>query len=82
MNKPLDETQLEQLANSSATIAVQKTFAILGVDINEPRDIEDFRRDLRFASDLRRYAGHGTMAFVGAIFVAVAAVIWKNLTGA
>lgn len=82
MNTPLSEDQLEHLANSSASLAVKKTFSILGVDIEEPREIEEFRRDLRFASDLRRYAGHGILAFIGTIFVAAAAMIWKNLTGA
>jgi hypothetical protein len=82
MNKPLTEEQLTQLANKSASLAVKKTFAILGVDVEEPKDLENFRRDLRFSSDLRRYAGHGILAFIGAVFVAGAAMIWKNLTGA
>lgn len=81
MQKPLSELQLEQLATQSASLAVKKTFAILGVDIEEPREIEDFRRDLRFSGDMRRYAGRGVSAFIGAICVAIAALIWKNFTG-
>ena len=41
-------------ANESAEAAVKKVFAILGIDVDVPKEVEDFRRDLRFTGDLRK----------------------------
>ena len=60
--------------------AVKKTFAILGVDIDKPESVEEFRQDLRFGKRLRKIADHGTLAFFGAVAVAVAAAIWIGIT--
>lgn len=60
--------------------AVKKTFAILGVDIDNPASIEEFRQDLRFGKRLRKIADHGTLAFFGAVAVAIAAAIWVGIT--
>lgn len=62
--------------------AVKKTFAILGVDIDKPESVEEFRQDLRFGKRLRKIADHGTLAFFGAVAVAVAAAIWIGITNA
>jgi hypothetical protein len=62
--------------------AVKKTFAILGVDIDKPESVEEFRQDLRFGKRLRKIADHGTLAFFGAVAVAVAAAIWIGITHA
>ena len=60
--------------------AVQKTFAILGVDIDKPESVEDFRQDLRFGKRLRKIADHGTLAFFGAVAVAFVAAIWIGIS--
>jgi hypothetical protein len=60
--------------------AVKKTFAILGVDIDKPESVEEFRQDLRFGKRLRKIADHGTLAFFGAVAVAVAAALWIGIT--
>jgi hypothetical protein len=62
--------------------AVKKTFAILGVDIDKPESVEEFRQDLRFGKRLRKIADHGTLAFFGAVAVAVAAAIWIGIAHA
>jgi hypothetical protein len=41
-------------AQESAREAVKLTFSILGVNVDEPKEVEEFRRDLRFAGDLRK----------------------------
>ena len=41
-------------ANESAEAAVKKVFAILGINVDVPKEVEDFRRDLRFTGDLRK----------------------------
>jgi len=60
--------------------AVRKTFAILGVDVDRPESVEEFRQDLRFGKRLRRIADHGTLAFFAAVAVAIAAAIWIGIT--
>jgi hypothetical protein len=60
--------------------AVRKTFAILGVDIDDPASIEEFRQDLRFGKRLRRIADHGTLAFFAAVAVAIVGAIWIGIT--
>jgi hypothetical protein len=62
--------------------AVKKTFAILGVDIDKPESVEEFRQDLRFCKRLRKIADHGTLAFFGAVAVAVVAALWIGITHA
>jgi hypothetical protein len=61
---------------------VKKTFAILGVDIDKPESVEEFRQDLRFGKRLRKIADHGTLAFFGAVAVAVVAALWIGITHA
>lgn len=41
-------------ANEAADAAVKKVFAILGIDIDDPKQVEEFRQDLRFAGSLRQ----------------------------
>ena len=60
--------------------AVRKTFAILGVDIDKPESVEEFRQDLRFGKRLRKIADHGTLAFFGAVAVAIVAALWIGIT--
>lgn len=60
--------------------AVKKTFAILGVNIDDPASIEDFRQDLRFGKRLRKIADHGTLAFFAAVAVAIVGAIWIGIS--
>jgi hypothetical protein len=60
--------------------AVRKTFAILGVNIDNPESVEEFRQDLRFGKKLRKLADHGTMAFFAAVAIAVVGALWIGIT--
>lgn len=60
--------------------AVRKTFAILGVNIDNPESVEEFRQDLRFGKKLRRLADHGTMAFFAAVAIAIVGALWIGIT--
>jgi hypothetical protein len=59
-------------AEAAADQAVAKTFAILGVDINDPQQVAAFQESLRFNDRLRKIADKSVMAFVLAM-VAVGA---------
>lgn len=72
-------TELSDCNKQIADEAVAKTFAILGVDINNPASVEEFREDLRFGKKLRLIAGRSSMAFCVVVAAAVATALWTGL---
>jgi len=64
----------------AADRAVRKVFAILGVDIDSPAEVEAFREDLRFGRWMRRAADKGLMAFIGVVAAGIAAALWAGIT--
>ena len=54
-------------ARGAAKEAVRQVFAILGVDVDDPEKVEEFRKDLRLAGTMRRAADKGLIAFVLAL---------------
>jgi len=72
-------TNEQRLAEDAAKIAVKKTFAVLGVDVDNPREVEDFRRDLRWAGDWRRAQGKGAMALVTAIALGLGGAFYAGI---
>ncbi len=67
--------QVQQAAED----AVRKVFAILGVDVDVPKEVEEFRENLRFGASMRRAADKGMLAIVGAIAVAGLAALWAGI---
>jgi hypothetical protein len=63
----------------AADRAVKKVFAILGVDIDKPESVEEFRQDLRFGKKLRKAADHSLLVFFGAIVAAALAALWAGI---
>ena len=66
-------------ARESAELAVKKVFAILGVDIDDPEKVEEFRMDLRFGRSMRRAADRGLIAFVGLVAISLGAALWAGI---
>lgn len=66
-------------AEESAERAVRKVFAILGVDIDKPESVEEFREDLRFGKRMRKAADHGFLALMGVMASAFAAAVWAGI---
>lgn len=76
----MSEVQCNKLAcQEAADCAVRKTFAILGVDIDKPESVEEFREDLRFGRRLRRVAGHGMLVMIGVASAAIVTATWTGL---
>ena len=69
----------ERMSENAAEHAVKKVFAILGVDIERPESVEEFREDLRFGKRMRKVADHGTLAFFGVVAAAFAAAVWAGI---
>lgn len=66
-------------AEQAADHAVRKVFAILGVDIDKPESVEEFREDLRFGKRMRKAADHGFLALMGVMAAAFAAAVWAGI---
>lgn len=75
---PADMAQCPH-ARQSAEFAVKKVFAILGVDVDDPEKVEEFRMDLRFGRSMRRATDRGMLAFVGVVAVGIAAALWAGV---
>ena len=73
-----------QHANDAADKAVRKTFAILGVDVDNPKEVREFQQSLRFGETLRRAADKGFFAFasaLGALMIGAIAFAFNYKTG-
>lgn len=67
-------------AEESARRAVKMAFAILGVNVDEPKEVEEFRENLRFGASMRRAADKGWMAVVGVVAVGLASAAWVGVS--
>ena len=83
MTECKDKNECSQLAQSyaeeAASMAVKKTFAILGVDVDDPRALEDFREDLRFGKKMRRAVDKGFMTAIAVITGALMVALWVGM---
>lgn len=69
----------QEVIDCAVDKAVKKTFAILGVDVDRPESVEEFREDLRFGKAMRKYASHGFLAFIAVVFAGLAGSIWYGI---
>ena len=67
--------QVQQAAED----AVRKVFAILGVDVDVPKDVEEFRENLRFGASMRRAADKGMLTIIGVLVTAMLAALWAGI---
>lgn len=74
------ETLEDRAADDAAEKAVQRVFAAIGVDINDPKDIRSFREDLSFNTSARAYTRLGVTALFTAFLSGVGAACWYYLT--
>lgn len=70
---------MKQVIEQSVERAVKKTFAILGVDINDPESVEEFRQDLRFGKRMRKMADHGQLALVAMFFMGLGWALYEGI---
>jgi len=60
----------------AADTAAKKVFAILGVDVDVPKEVEQFRENLRFGASMRRAADKGMLTIIGVLVTAMLAALW------
>ncbi len=66
-------------AEESARQAVKMVFAILGVNVDEPKEVEEFRENLRFGASLRKTANKGWLALVGFMAVGIGSAMYAGM---
>jgi hypothetical protein len=59
-------------AENAADYAVKKTFAILGVNIDNPREVREFQESLRFGDKMRKIADKSVLVFIAVLITAMA----------
>jgi len=64
---------------AAAKRAVQQVFAILGVDVDDPKQVEEFREGLRFGRSMQKLAGRGIVAFIVVACGGAAAALWLGI---
>lgn len=68
-----------QIADQAADQAVAKTFFMLGVDVANPKEVEEFRRDLRFGAKVRQLADKGMAGLITVAAGGLAIAIWAGV---
>jgi hypothetical protein len=63
----------------AAKQAVKDTFNILGVNVDDPKQVEDFRKGLRFGEDLLQMSKKGKITIMCAVIGLAATYIWNLL---
>ncbi len=69
----------DEAANNAAKQAVREVFYLLGVDVDSPQQVEDFRKSLRFSDELRKLSDKGKIVLVGVLATAMAGAIWIGI---
>lgn len=71
MTECFDSAEDCPAARGAAKAAVKEVFALLGVDVESPAEVEDFRKSLRFGETMRKAADKGFIVFVGAVVLLI-----------
>ena len=61
--------------SEAADAAVKKVFAILGVNVDVPKEVEEFRENLRFGASLKKGADRGWLVLVGGVVTVILTAI-------
>ena len=75
IEKRLENSEMK-VAHLAVDMAVKKAFGHLGVDIDDPKDLQVFRDDLRFGGVFRSAATKSFFALLAAIFGGIGLSIW------
>ena len=73
------EARIEKAVTQAVTLAIHDVFSLLGVDVNDPIDLQRFRDDLRFGGVFRNAATKGFMALIAAICGGIGLSLWMAL---
>ena len=81
----LTEEDVRSIAREAAKSAVKETFLVLGVDINDPKDVIALQRRLAFLQSFEATtsaaARHSILAMSALVVLGIAALVWQRISG-
>ena len=63
----------------AATKAVKHVFEILGVDVDNPKEVENFRKGLRFSEELLFLSKRGKVAVLCSFITLLTGAVWYSI---
>lgn len=69
----------ERIAKLAADEAVCEVFSKLGIDVDDPKQVEEFRQDLRLAGKLRQAADKGFVFVIMTGLVIMLSAAWFGI---
>lgn len=63
----------------AADRAVERVFAIFGVDVNVPKEVEAFREGIRFGGKIQKAAGRFWLVVVSLLATGITLSLWDGL---
>ena len=66
------DTSRCDFADEAAERAVERTFAVLGVDVHDPGKVKEFQENLRFGEGMRKMAQKSLAGFCWAVGLSAA----------
>lgn len=76
----MEERRNDQYSEDVARRAVKQVFAILGIDVDNPKEVEEFRKDLRFGQSMRQAADKGMLSLVGVVAAAMVYALFAGIS--
>lgn len=81
----LNEEEIRAIAREAAKAAVKETFLVLGVDMNDPKDVIALHKRLAFLQSFEATvsaaARHSVLALSALVVLGIAALIWQRISG-
>lgn len=68
-----DEDLRYRLVQLAAKEAVKQVFNMLGVNVDDPEKLEEFRQNLRFGAFMRKVSNRGILYVIGALSISLIA---------
>lgn len=75
IEKKMEASEMK-IAHHAVDLAVRRAFGHMGVDIDNPKDLQTFRDDIRFGGVFRSAATKSFFALVAALFGGIGLSIW------
>lgn len=81
---PLSSSEIQHIASETARAAVQETLLAMGVDVSDPRSIQEMQKDMAhvrvWRTSIETVQRQSLIAAVGIIISGLAGLIWMGLT--
>lgn len=84
MSIPLSSSEIQHIASVTAEEAVRKTLLVMGVDVSDPKSIQEMQYDMahvrRWRKSVETVQRQSLIAAIGVIVSGIAAAIWMAIS--